>query len=80
MLKEKVRETEIRQITGQPGDVLFFDCNLVHISNHNLSPIPRKSLIIAYNDIDNKPRSVENPRPDWVVSRVFEEISWPEEV
>ena len=79
VLKEKVRETEIRQITGKPGDVLFFDCNLVHGSNHNLSPIPRKSLIIAYNDIDNTPRSVENPRPDWVVSRVFEEISWSEE-
>ena len=78
VLKEKVREAEIQQITGQPGDALFFDCNLVHSSNHNLSPIPRKSLIIAYNDIDNKPRPVEKPRPDWVVSRVFEEISWPE--
>ena len=71
-VERNVREAEIRQITGQTGDALFFDCNLVHSSNHNLPPIPRTSLIIAYNDIDNK------PRPDWVVSRVFEEISWPE--
>lgn len=74
ILKEKIREAEIQHITGQPGDALFFDCNLVHGSHHNLSPVPRKSLIIAYNDIDNKPRPVENPRPDWAVSRVYDEI------
>jgi ectoine hydroxylase len=70
-LKERVNEEAIRQITGEPGDVLFFHCNIVHGSGHNMSPLPRKTFIICYNDIANKPRPVEKPRPDWVVSRDF---------
>ncbi|MBI3830846.1 MAG: phytanoyl-CoA dioxygenase family protein [Planctomycetes bacterium] len=74
-LKQRVNEEDIRHITGEPGDVLFFDCNLLHGSGHNMSPLPRKTFIIAFNDIANKPRPVENPRPDWVVSREFEAVS-----
>ena len=62
----------ITPIIGQPGDALFFNSNLLHGSGHNMSPLPRKTMIIVYNDIDNKPQNVENPRPDWVVSRDFE--------
>jgi ectoine hydroxylase len=68
-LAKKVKEEDIQHITGKPGDVLFFDCNLVHGSGHNMSPLPRKTFIIAYNACNNKPQGVENPRPDWVVSR-----------
>ena len=71
-LMQKVKEDNIRQITGVPGDVLFFDCNIAHGSSHNMSPLPRKSFIISYNSIDNKPRAVDNPRPDWVVARQFD--------
>ena len=71
-LKTKIQEEDIQHITGNPGDVLFFDCNIVHGSGHNMSPLPRKTFIIAYNAIANKPSPVENPRPDWVVSRNFE--------
>ena len=70
-LKEKMNEQYIRQITGKPGDVLFFDCNLAHASGHNLSPLSRNVWIVCYNDIDNKPCDVKSPRPDWVVSRDF---------
>ncbi len=73
-LKRKLREEQIEQITGQPGDVLFFDCNLVHGSGHNMSPIPRKVFIVAYNSITNIPRPVDKPRPDWVVSRRFDPV------
>jgi len=73
-LKSRIKEEDIQQITGEPGDVLFFDCNLVHGSGHNMSPLPRKTFIVAYNDIANKPRPVETPRPDWVVSRQFEVV------
>ena len=38
------------------------------------NPLPRKTFIVCYNDINNKPRSVEKPRPDWVVSREFEVV------
>lgn len=73
-LRERLREEMIQPVTGEPGDVLFFDCNLLHGSGHNLSPLPRKTFIIAYNDLTNRPRPVENPRPDWVVSRRFDRV------
>jgi ectoine hydroxylase len=78
MLRTHLQEDMIQHVTGEPGDVLFFDCNLVHGSGHNMSPLPRKTYIIAYNALDNKPRPVENPRPDWVVSRQFDPVpcSW----
>jgi len=74
-LKERLTEGVITPITGEPGDVLFFDPNLVHASGHNLSPLPRKSLILCYNDIANQPRPVPNPRPDWVVARQFDVVT-----
>lgn len=73
-LKERLREEMIQPITGEPGDALFFHCNLLHGSNHNMSPLPRRTFIVAYNDLSNKPRPVENPRPDWVVAREFEPV------
>jgi ectoine hydroxylase len=73
-LKVRLKENMIQPITGQPGDALFFHCNLLHGSGHNMSPLPRKTIIVAYNTLDNKPRPVEKPRPDWVVSREFEPV------
>lgn len=68
-------ESMIVPITGEPGDVCFFDCNLVHGSGHNMSPQPRKTMIYAYATVDNIPRGVEAPRPDWVVSREYEPVT-----
>lgn len=73
-LKERLTEGVMEPITGEPGDVVFFECELLHASGHNLSPLPRNVFIVAYNAIDNKPRSVANPRPDWVVSRCFDVV------
>ena len=73
-LRERLTEEMIQPVTGNPGDVLFFHCNLLHGSGHNMSPLPRKTFIIAYNELSNRPRPVENPRPDWVVSRSFEPV------
>jgi len=73
-LKQRLTEQMIQPITGEPGDVLFFHCNLLHGSGHNMSPLPRKTIIIAYNELNNKPRSVEKPRPDWAVARQFEPV------
>ena len=39
----------------QPGDGLFFHCNLLHSSGQNRSANPRWSIISAYNKISNKP-------------------------
>lgn len=75
VLAERLKEEDIHPITGQPGDVLFFDPNLVHASGHNLSPLPRKTVILCYNDVANTPRPVAAPRPDWVVSRNHEAVT-----
>ena len=71
-LKQELKEEMITPMTGKPGDVLFFHSNLLHGSGHNMSPLPRKTMIIVYADIDNKPAPIEKPRPDWVVSRQFD--------
>ncbi|MBK34450.1 MAG: phytanoyl-CoA dioxygenase family protein [Gemmatimonadetes bacterium] len=36
-----------------PGDVLFFHCNLLHTSEANLSDHPRRSFIICFNALSN---------------------------
>jgi ectoine hydroxylase len=74
-LQKRLKEEMIQPITGKPGDAIFFHPNLLHGSGHNMSPLPRKTFIVVYNDIHNQPRPVENPRPDWVVAREFETVS-----
>ena len=45
----------------QPGDALFFHCNLLHSSGRNASESPRWSIISAYNRLDNRPLGREPP-------------------
>lgn len=56
-------------ITGRPGTVVFFDCNLVHASGHNLSAHDRWQVYVVYNPVTNRPEAVPEPRPDYVRSR-----------
>ena len=47
----------------QPGDTLFFHCNLLHASPQNRSDGPRWSIITAYNAKSNDPfREHHHPR------------------
>ncbi len=48
----KLRGVEYCEL--QPGDALFFDCNLLHCSGQNTSENPRWSIISAYNRTENK--------------------------
>ncbi|WP_353929449.1 phytanoyl-CoA dioxygenase family protein [Okeanomitos corallinicola TIOX110] len=54
---------------GPAGSVLFFHSNLVHGSAPNISPYPRRLLIITYNSINNIPSFKGKPRPEFLVSR-----------
>ena len=49
------RECEKVHIECEPGDVLFFHCNLLHASAPNTSDHPRWSLICCYNARSNDP-------------------------
>jgi ectoine hydroxylase-related dioxygenase (phytanoyl-CoA dioxygenase family) len=50
---EKVMETVYCEM--DPGDALFFHCNLLHKSEQNTSPDPRWALICCYNARRNSP-------------------------
>jgi ectoine hydroxylase len=79
MMREITRDRQIVSLTGKPGSVLLFHCNLIHGSNHNMTSVSRRSVIFAYNDVANTPRAVPNPRPDYVVSRRFDVVQLEEE-
>jgi ectoine hydroxylase-related dioxygenase (phytanoyl-CoA dioxygenase family) len=44
-----------------PGDALFFHCNLLHASGANDSDRPRWSIISAYNRLSNRPINPDEP-------------------
>lgn len=53
----------LEYIEAEPGDALFFHCNLLHRSDQNLSPDPRWSLICCYNAARNDPyKESRHPR------------------
>lgn len=50
-------------IEAEPGDALFFHCNLLHRSDQNRSDDPRWSLICCYNAARNDPyKDSRHPR------------------
>ncbi|WP_148715699.1 ectoine hydroxylase [Chitinolyticbacter meiyuanensis] len=58
--------------TGGPGSVVFFDCNTMHGSNSNISPLPRSNVFMVYNHIDNalgSPKYGLAPRPEYIAAR-----------
>ncbi len=52
---------ELVYVDLEPGDTLFFHCNLLHRSDKNTSSSPRWSLISAFNLVKNKPYKEQNP-------------------
>jgi len=64
---ERVREAEKRlelvYVEMDPGDVLFFDANMLHRSDQNRSDNPRWSMICCYNAARNDPyKEAHHPR------------------
>ena len=68
LLEIMARSPEPVAITGKPGTVVFFDCNILHASGHNLSQHNRWAIYVVYNPVTNRCRDVPNPRPDYVRS------------
>ena len=67
----------IEQCTGPAGSVLFFDCNLMHGSSSNISPLPRRNLFMVYNSVENalvEPYSAPQRRPGHIASRTFRPV------
>ena len=59
-----LQRLELVYVELDPGDGLFFHCNVLHRSDQNRSPNPRWSLICCYNSKHNDPyREVPGRHP-----------------
>jgi ectoine hydroxylase len=59
-------------VKGPPGTVVLFDCNTMHGSSSNLSPLPRSNLFFVYNSVQNAltdPFGADEPRPEFIATR-----------
>jgi len=62
-VEEAVKRLRLVYVEMDPGDVLFFDCNLLHRSDQNRSANPRWSMICCYNAARNDPyKESHHPR------------------
>jgi hypothetical protein len=60
---ELSKRLELVHVEMEPGDVLFFDSNLLHRSDQNRSENPRWSMICCYNAARNNPyKEAHHPR------------------
>jgi len=64
----------VTSIKAPAGSVLFFDSNVAHASPCNISPFTRSIAIITYNSVENIPFPIENPRPEFLVSRDYRPV------
>jgi ectoine hydroxylase len=71
-LRALAEEGRITQCLGGPGSVVFFDCNVMHGSNGNITPLPRRNLFMVFNSVENRlvePFAAPGPRPEFVATR-----------
>jgi len=71
-LRQLTERYGIDTATAPAGGVVFFDCNIMHGSNSNITPSARSNLFYVYNHVDNAalaPFCGLPPRPDFVAER-----------
>ena len=71
-LTEMIREHGLVAPTGPAGSVLIFDCNTLHGSGNNITPLPRSNAFFVYNSMKNRvvaPFAAHYPRPDFLAKR-----------
>jgi ectoine hydroxylase len=62
-VKELAGRLELVYVEMEPGDAVFFDCNMLHRSDQNRSEHPRWSMICCYNAARNDPyKEAHHPR------------------
>jgi ectoine hydroxylase len=71
-LTELAGANGIEPLTGPAGSVVLFDCNLMHGSNGNITPLPRSNVFVVYNAMSNRlgePTRAARPRPEFLAAR-----------
>ena len=73
-VEKALERLELVYVELQPGDTLFFHCNLLHRSDKNNSPSPRWSLISTFNLVRNKPYKEQNPSCYTPIEAIGDEV------
>lgn len=71
-LHHLVDEGGLVSAKGPAGSVTIFDCNTMHGSSSNISPLPRANVFVVYNSIQNTlsaPFGGTKPRPEFLAAR-----------
>lgn len=72
LLEELARTHGIEAVEGRAGSVVLFDCNLMHASAGNITPLPRSNVFLVYNALSNRlgpPVGGLPPRPEFLATR-----------
>jgi len=72
ILTRLVDEGGLETLTGPVGSVIFFECNVMHGSNSNITPYPRSNVFLVFNSVENtlaEPFAGRERRPEWVANR-----------
>ena len=67
-----VDEGGIETLMGPVGSVVFFECNVMHGSNSNITPYPRSNVFLVFNSVENtlaEPFAASERRPEWISNR-----------
>ena len=70
--------SKVIEITGEPGDLLIMDANLLHSSLENKSSFSRRTFFLILNSVENQlvaPFSGNPPRPNYLSDRSFTNIN-----
>lgn len=68
---------EVVTFEAPAGSVVFFECNVMHGSPNNISPVPRTNAFFVYNSVANaviEPFGTERPRPTHIATREVEPL------
>ncbi len=71
-LEKLVAEGGLETLTGPVGSVVFFECNVMHGSNSNITPYPRSNVFMVFNSVENtlvEPFAAPGRRPEWIANR-----------
>ena len=63
--------------TGGPGSAVMFDCNVMHGSSSNITPMPRSNVFLVFNSVENAleaPFGGTRPRPPSIANRTVEPL------
>ncbi len=73
MLTSMVQQFGLAGLYGPPGTVVFHECNLLHGSADNISPLPRTNAFFVYNSVQNQPKNSKKARPEFLARPYFKD-------